>query len=67
MALALYTAVSTGQWDAETNPTPAEKSGEASAEKGRAVENFVLYQRFTLHRPPHTQRLATASPLDDKN
>lgn len=25
MALALYTAVSTGQWDANTNPTPAEK------------------------------------------
>ncbi len=25
MALALYTAVSTGQWDATTNPTPAEK------------------------------------------
>jgi len=25
MALALYTAVSTGRWDAETNPTPAEK------------------------------------------
>src|SRR5512143_1161893 len=26
MALALYTAVSTGQWDAETNPIPAEKN-----------------------------------------
>ena len=25
MALALYAAVSTGQWDAETNPVPAEK------------------------------------------
>jgi hypothetical protein len=25
MALAIYIAVSTGQWDAETNPTPAEK------------------------------------------
>ena len=25
MALAIYTAVSTGQWDAKTNPTPAEK------------------------------------------
>ena len=25
MALALYTAVSTGQWDAKVNPTPAEK------------------------------------------
>lgn len=25
MALALYTAVSTGQWDAQVNPTPAEK------------------------------------------
>jgi hypothetical protein len=26
MALALYIAVSTGQWDAETNPVPAEKN-----------------------------------------
>lgn len=26
MALALYTAVSTGQWDAATNPTPTEKN-----------------------------------------
>lgn len=26
MALAIYTAVSTGRWDAETNPTPAEKN-----------------------------------------
>lgn len=26
MALALYTAVSTGQWDAATNPAPAEKN-----------------------------------------
>ncbi len=25
MALAIYTAVSTGQWDARTNPTPAER------------------------------------------
>ncbi len=25
MALALYTAVSTGLWDAKANPTPAEK------------------------------------------
>lgn len=25
MALALYIAVSTGQWDAQTHPTPAEK------------------------------------------
>jgi len=26
MALAIYTAVSTGRWDAETNSTPAEKN-----------------------------------------
>jgi hypothetical protein len=34
MALAIYTAVSTGQWDAEINPTPAEKKmGRLSREK----------------------------------
>jgi hypothetical protein len=67
MALAIDTAVSTEQWDAETNPIPAEKRCEASAEKGRAVENLALYQRSTMHRPPHTQHRTTASPLDGQN
>ena len=44
MALAIYTAVSTGQRDAKTNPTPAEKRCEASAEKARAIENLILYE-----------------------
>jgi len=67
MTLGIYTAVSTGQWDAQTNPTPAGKRGEASAEKGRAVENRALYQGSTMHRPPHIQHRATASPLDSEN
>ena len=33
MALALYIAVSTGQWDARTNPTPAEKKMSSISQK----------------------------------
>jgi hypothetical protein len=65
MALAIYTAVSTGQPGRTRHPP--KKRCEASAEKGRAVENLILYQRSTMHRPPHTQRLATASTLDAEN
>ena len=38
MALALYWAVSTGMWDAEHNPTPAEKKtrGTVRARRGAA-------------------------------
>ena len=46
MALAIYTAISTGQRDAKTNPTPAEKRCEASAEKARAIENLILYEVY---------------------
>jgi hypothetical protein len=67
MALALYFAVSTGQWDAQTNPAPAEKKSERSAEKGRPLQNLVLYQRLTLHRPAHSQRLAVAASLVNLN
>jgi hypothetical protein len=67
MALALYTAVSTGQWDAETNPTPAEKRHETSAEKDRSLKKVLLYQRLALHRPPHTQRSTAARSLENLN
>jgi hypothetical protein len=40
MALAIYTAVSTGQGGAGTNPTPTKKGCEASAEKARAIEKL---------------------------
>jgi hypothetical protein len=63
MTLALYTAVSTGQWDAETNPTPAEKRPEKSTKKGGALENLLLHQRATLHRSPHLQCPAAAASL----
>ena len=33
MALALYVAVSTGRWDAETNPSPAEKNSRNSGRR----------------------------------
>jgi len=67
MALALYNAVSTGQWDAETNPIPAEKRREAPAQKSGPFKNIVLYQRLALYRPPHPQRPAAPAPLVNKN
>ena len=59
MALALYTAVSTGQWDAETNPI--------SAEETRPLKDILFYQRLALYRPPHPRRAAPAAPLVSKN
>ena len=67
MALALYIAVSTGQWDAETNPASAEKRREAPAQKTGPFKNIILYQRLTLYRPPHPQRPAASAPLVNKN
>ena len=67
MALALYIAVSTGQWDARTNPTPAEKRCEASAKKGRPIKNLVLHKRPALYRSPHPQRPAASAPLVRQN
>ncbi len=67
MVLALDTAVSTGPWDAETNPTPAEKRPEASAQKGGLFKDIILYQRLTLYCPPHPQHSAASASLDSKN
>jgi hypothetical protein len=67
MALALYIAVSTGQWDAETNPTPAEKRCEAPAQKSGPFENIVPYPMVALYRPSHPQRPTALGSLVNKN
>ena len=63
MALALYTAVSTGL----VNPTPAEKRPEASAKETRTVQNIPVYQRIAIHRPHHTRNLASPATLVNRN
>jgi hypothetical protein len=67
MALAIYAAVSTGPWDAQTTPTPAEKRWEASAEKSRSFENLLLHQRTAPDRPTDFQRSAPAAALVKPN
>lgn len=60
MALALYAAVSTGQWDAENNPTPVEKSIETATQETRPVETIVVHQKPATHRQTHPSSAATA-------
>ena len=67
MALALCTAVSTGRWDAATNPTPAEKRCEAPARESRSLQNLLFHQRVAPHRPPHPQRPPAAAALVSSN
>ena len=45
MALALYTAVSTGQWDAKTNPIPAEKKDAKHQPKELARSKASFFTR----------------------
>jgi hypothetical protein len=70
MALALYIAVSTGQWDADPKGSEAKpirsrpkKRGEAPAQKSRSFKNVVFYPRLALYRSPHPQRPAAPAPL----
>src|SRR3954447_17872939 len=51
MALALYVAVSTGQWDAVHHPTPSEKKSCGSTEESRSKQNLLVHPRA----PPHRQ------------
>ena len=49
MALALYTAVSTGRWDAATNPTPAEKK-DVKLQPGKVARSKTSYSTRGLRR-----------------
>jgi len=51
MTLALYMAVSTGQWDAVHHPTPSEKKSREPAQESRPKQNLLVYPRS----PPHCQ------------
>ncbi len=46
MALALYWAVSTGQWDEENNPKTGEKKSTPPAQKGCPEPNILVHQRY---------------------
>jgi len=63
MALALYSAVSTGLWDEAHHPTPAEKTSETSAQEGGALQAVLLHQRPSAHRQTHAGCPAAATPV----
>jgi hypothetical protein len=73
MSLALYVAVSTGQWDAVHHPTPSEKKSRRSAQESRPKQNLLVHPRASPHRqvdailPAAAATLGRASELiDDK-
>jgi hypothetical protein len=64
MALALYVAVSTGQWDAVHWPTPSEKKSRGPTEEGRPKQNFLVYPRTPPHRQADAIMSAASSTLE---
>jgi hypothetical protein len=64
MALALYVAVSTGQWDAVHWPTPSEKKVRGPTEEGRPKQNFLVYPRTPPHRQADAIMPAASSTLE---
>jgi hypothetical protein len=64
MALALYVAVSTGQWDAVHHPTPGEKKSRTAAPKSRPQQNLVVHPRTPPHRQADASLPAAASALE---
>ncbi|MGF3026223.1 hypothetical protein ACQVP2_25795 [Methylobacterium aquaticum] len=66
IALALYVAVSMGQWDATVNPSPAEKTLRSTTTKTRTLSNLPLHQRLALHRQAHRDRHTHSSFVDKK-
>src|SRR3954469_7718511 len=71
MSLALYVAVSTGQWDAVHHPTPSEKKSRRSAQKSRPRQNLLVYPGTPPHRqvdpvlPAPSSTLGCAAQLID--
>ncbi len=65
MALALYSAVSTGLWDEAHHPTPAEKSSEAPACQSGAIQSVLVHPGAEAHRQAHAGPQTTATPLGD--
>ena len=50
MALALYVAVSTGQWDALHHPTPSKKKSRGPTEESRPKQNLLVHPRSPTNR-----------------
>jgi hypothetical protein len=65
MALALYSAVSTGLWDEAHHPTPAEKSPEAPARQGGAVQAVLVHPRAEARRQAHASSPAATAALEN--
>ncbi len=63
MSLALYFAVSTGLWDAATNPTVDEKKPQASARQPSAQQAILVHPRHSPHRQAATVPPANPTAL----
>ena len=63
MSLALYFAVSTGQWDAVANPTVTKKNATPSAKEPEPRPLVLVRQRAAAHRQDGDVRIAAASAL----
>ena len=63
MSLALYCAVSTGQWDAVANPTVDEKNATPSAKEPEPRPLVLVHQRAAAHRQDGDVRIAAAAAL----
>jgi hypothetical protein len=63
MSLALYFAVSTGHWDAATNPTIDEKKPSPSTQKPEPRPVVLVYPRPATHRPDAHVRTAATTAL----
>ena len=64
MALALYVAVSTGQWDAVHHPTPSEKKSRGPTEEGRPKQNLLVHPRTPPHRQADAIMFTASSTLE---
>src|SRR3954471_15062157 len=64
MSLALYVAVSTGQWDAVHHPTPSEKKSRGPTEESRPKQNLLVHPRSPTHRQADAIVPAASSTLE---
>ena len=64
LVMALYVAVSTGQWDAVHHPTPSEKKSCGSTEESCPKQNLLVHPRAPPHRQADAILLAPATTLE---
>lgn len=63
MALALYSAVSTGMWDQANNPPPTKKTFPPSAQKTRKGKALMAHPRHPTRHPPLDQGTSATPTL----